>query len=208
MDNEKPTNFSVLAALNVNEHTEKKQTGNGRALTYLSWAWAWDTFKRFYPDAKYQIRHWDGKPYFFEPGLGYMVETEVTAGGETYSMWLPVMDGANNAMKEVSWSYTTKTGKVVEVAAATMFDINTSIMRCLTKNMAMFGLGLYIYAGEDLPQEQFVPMSEKQRNTLIEMGANFDSLCQYLKVASPDQITFAMAEALIKAKERKEANDL
>ena len=140
MEDKNQTNFDKLSALNVNEHTEKKDAGNGRRLTYLSWAWAWDTFKRFYPDAKYEIKHWEGKPYLFGAGLGYMVETEITAGGETYSMWLPVMDGANNAMKDVPWSYTTKTGKVVEVAPATMFDINTAIMRCLTKNMRLYFL--------------------------------------------------------------------
>jgi len=66
-------------------------------------------------------------------------------------MWLPVMDGANKAMKATAYTYTTKYGEK-NVEAATMFDINKTIMRCLTKNLAMFGLGLYIYAGEDLPE--------------------------------------------------------
>ena len=202
---ENKTNFEKLTQVNVNEHTERKPAGQGRTLTYLSWAWAWDYFKRAFPDAKYEITHWDGKPYLFDPQLGYMCETQITAGGETHCMWLPVMDSGNNAMKAEPYSYTTKRGNVVEVAAATMFDINTTIMRCLTKNMAMFGLGLYIYSGEDVPQTPFEPMTAEQRSKLLEMGANFDTLCKYLKVQSPDQISVEMADALIKAKEQKDA---
>lgn len=202
---ENKTNFEKLTQVNVNEHTERKPAGQGRTLTYLSWAWAWDYFKRAFPDAKYEITHWDGKPYLFDPQLGYMCETQITAGGETHCMWLPVMDSGNNAMKAEPYSYTTKRGNVVEVAAATMFDINTTIMRCLTKNMAMFGLGLYIYGGEDVPQTPFEPMTAEQRSKLLEMGANFDTLCKYLKVQSPDQISVEMADALIKAKEQKDA---
>jgi hypothetical protein len=86
-----------------------------------------------------------------------MVMTEMTVDGITHEMWLPVMDNKNKAMKDVE--YTTKNGKYdVTVQPATMFDINTAIMRCLTKNISMFGLGLYIYAGEDLPEE-----SEEQK---------------------------------------------
>ena len=76
--------------------------------------------------------------------------TEVTIAGETLEMWLPVMDGANKAMKSTQYSYTTRYGEK-SVEAATMFDINKTLMRCLVKNLAMFGMGIYIYAGEDLP---------------------------------------------------------
>lgn len=154
--------FKKLNAINVNENTEKK---NG--LTYLSWAWAWAELKKVYPDATYQIRQFDGKPYLYDSDLGYMVMTEMTVDGITHEMWLPVMDGANKAMKDVPYTYEVKeydrgkwTGGYVEktVQPATMFDINTAIMRCLVKNIAMFGLGLYIYAGEDLPEE-----SEEQK---------------------------------------------
>jgi hypothetical protein len=71
-------------------------------------------------------------------------------------MWLPVMDGANQAMKHESYEYSTRYG-VKTVDAATMFDINKTLMRCLTKNLAMFGLGLYIFAGEDLPDTDAAP---------------------------------------------------
>jgi hypothetical protein len=143
--NEKST-FEILSAINCNDKTEKK---NG--LTYLSWAWAWGITKKNFPDAKYRVVNYDSKPYLFDSDLGYLVTTEVTINGETIPMSLPVMDGANKAQKNISYEYETKFGKK-NVAAATMFDINTAIMRCLTKNLAMFGLGHYIYAGEDLPQ--------------------------------------------------------
>ena len=91
-------------------------------------------------------------PFVFDPNMGYMCSTEVTIKGETLEMWLPVMDGANKAMKLEAYEYTTKYGNK-SVQGASMFDINKTIMRCLVKNLAMFGLGHYIYAGEDLPQD-------------------------------------------------------
>ena len=123
--------FEELYKLNVNDKTEKK--GN---LTYLSWAFAWAEFKKVYPDANYEIQHFDGAYCTGNEKIGYMVNTKVTAGEQTYEMWLPVMDSRNNT-----------------ILAPKMTEINKTIMRCLTKNLAMFGLGLYIYAGEDLPED-------------------------------------------------------
>ena len=147
--------FNNLYALNVNDRTEKK---NG--LTYLTWAVAWAEFKKQYPSATYRIVK-DANtnlPYFVDERLGIIVYTEVTVDGLTYEMWLPVMDGANKAMRLEPYTYQVwdkyKNNYVEKkVDAATMFDINKTIMRCLVKNLAMFGLGLYIYAGEDLPEE-------------------------------------------------------
>jgi hypothetical protein len=141
-----------LIKLNVNENTEKKNN-----LTYLSWAWAWTEILKQDPEASYEVLMFDNKPYVFDENLGYMVFTKVTAFGDTKTMQLPVMDGANKAQKNVEYTYQVKdytTGGMKEktVAPATMFDINTAIMRCMTKNLALFGLGLYIYAGEDLPE--------------------------------------------------------
>ncbi len=138
--------FENLYAINVNDKTEDKD-----GLTYLSWAWAWAEVKKVYPEATYNIKRFDRNlPYVYDENTGYMVFTDVTIDGLTHEMWLPVMDGHNKAMK--SRPYTVKTKyKEIPVNAATMFDINKAIMRCLTKNLAMFGLGLYIYAGEDLP---------------------------------------------------------
>ena len=150
--------FTELNAINVNEHTEKKKTGSTE-LTYLSWAWAWGEFKKKCPTATYEIKRFENnQPYFFDENLGYMVFTSVTVDNLTYEMWLPVMDSANKAMKKEPYTYQVKdkfTKNLVDKTceAATMFDINKTIMRCLVKNLAMFGLGLYIYAGEDLPED-------------------------------------------------------
>ena len=140
--------FETLNTINVNDKVEKKSN-----LTYLSWAWAWAEVKKAYPKAIYRVISdpSTNKPYFYDENLGYMVVTAVTIEGETLEMWLPVMDGANQAMKKESYEYSTRYG-VKTVDAASMFDINKTLMRCLTKNLAMFGLGLYIYAGEDLPE--------------------------------------------------------
>jgi DNA-directed RNA polymerase subunit RPC12/RpoP len=155
MAEKKTTNNSVwekLSRIDCSEHTEKKQD-----LTYLSWAWAWGVLKEAYPQASYQVREWNGIPYLHDPYLGYLVETSVTIEGETLTMRLPVMNSSNKAMKhepyEIVYKPKNKQPYTVAVEAATMFDINTAIMRCLVKNLAMFGLGLYIYAGEDLPED-------------------------------------------------------
>ena len=143
--------FNTLNAINVNDRTEKK---NG--LTYLSWAWAWTEVKKQYPDAKYEIKKFENNlPYVYDDKTGYMVFTEVTIEGITHEMWLPVMDGANKTMLDHPYTYQVKdkkNGGFVEkqVEVATMFDVNKTIMRCLTKNLAMFGLGLSLYQGEDL----------------------------------------------------------
>jgi hypothetical protein len=150
------TIFETLSKVDVSQHIEKKKTGKTE-LSYLSWSWAWAEVKKLYPQAKYEIKMFDGLPYIFDAKTGYMVFTEVTINDETHSMWLPVMDGANKAMKDVPYEYQVKSyGKSVNKTcqAATMFDINKTIMRCLVKNLAMFGLGLYIYSGEDLPEAE------------------------------------------------------
>ena len=131
--------FEEVYAINVNERTEKK--GN---LTYLSWAWAWAEFKKLYPNANYKVDKFDGNYCTGNEKLGYMVRTEVSANDLTYEMWLPVMDMRNNTILQPK-----------------MTEVNKTIMRCLTKNLAMFGLGLYIYAGEDLPESEEVEEQEK-----------------------------------------------
>lgn len=170
MENEEKTTWKVLSATDCSKYTDKKNN-----LTYLSWAWAWGLVKEKYPDVNYKVRQYDGKPYLFDENLGYLVTTEVTINGETIEMSLPVMDSANKAQKHIPYSYTVKeykngkyTGNFIEknVEPATMFDINTAIMRCLTKNLAMFGLGHYIYAGEDIPQ-QIENTVELQQQSLI-----------------------------------------
>ena len=102
----------------------------------------------------YKIHQFRGNnlPYVYDPNTGHMVFTEITIDGLTHTMWLPVMDAANKAMKDKSYTYNTKYKKGILVEAATMFDVNKTIMRCLVKKLAMFGLGLYTFAGEDLPE--------------------------------------------------------
>ena len=145
--------FQQLYTLNLNDKVENK---NG--LTYLSWANAWAAFKMVYPNATYRIikNPQTNLPYFADE-TGIMVYTEITADHQTYEMWLPVMDASNKAMKLEAYTYQVwdKTNrKYVErkVEAASMFDINKTVMRSLVKNLAMFGLGLYIFAGEDMPE--------------------------------------------------------
>jgi len=144
----KQTVFERLSAINVNEKVEKKSN-----LTYLSWAWAWSETKKACPDATYRIGNVD-----YDEDLGFMCHTTVTIEGETLEMWLPVMDGANKSMLKKSYTYQTRYGEKT-VEAATTFDINKTIMRCLVKNLAMFGMGIYIYAGEDLPETPNQPIA-------------------------------------------------
>ena len=125
--------FAVLNAINVNEHTEKK---NG--LTYLSWAWAWQEVKKHYPDATYTIyENRDGMNYHTD-GRTCWVKTGVTINGIEHIEYLPVMDYRNAS---------------IPFDKVTSFDVNKAIQRSLTKAVARHGLGLYIYAGEDLPED-------------------------------------------------------
>ena len=161
--------FEKLFQLDLNNKTEKKKSGK-ITLTYLSWSYAWSEFVKVYEDATYEIiKNSNGLPYFVD-GSGAMCYTKVTAGGLTHEMWLPVMNGANKAMKATPYNYSVKglngapdTTKTVE--ALTMFDVNKTVMRCLVKNLAMFGLGLYIYAGEDLPELPPVQNINKEQVT-------------------------------------------
>ena len=140
--------FQELYSLDVGKYVEEKQ-----GLSYLTWSYAWAEFKKIYPDATYEVKKDEqGRCYFGDEQIGYMVYTTVTAGGLSYEMWLPVMDNANKSMKLNAYKYQTRSGEK-SVDAISMFDINKAVMRCLVKNLAMFGLGLYIYAGEDLPED-------------------------------------------------------
>lgn len=149
--NEEKSVFLTLNALDCTEHIDKRSTKDGE-LSYLSWPWAWAEVKKRYPDASYTVyKDENQRPYVEDPDMGLMCYTTVTINGQTLEMWLPVMDSSNRAMRRAEYTYTTKNGEG-KVKAATMFDVNKTIMRCLVKNLAMFGLGLYIYAGEDLPE--------------------------------------------------------
>lgn len=199
--------FEELYALNVNDNTEKK---NG--LTYLSWAWAIAEVLKKQPDMTYEILRFENNlPYVYDENTGYMVFTKVTIQGITREMWLPVMDGANKTMLDHEYTYQVrdyKTGEVKEktVAKATMFDINKTIMRCLTKNLAMFGLGLYIYAGEDLPEEETSKKIEEDQIKKIKKlvpKENFDAMLNYYKIDKIEDMSYEDAVALIERKTKK-----
>jgi len=124
--------FTTLNSVNVNGKTEKK---NG--LTYLSWAWAWGEVKKLFPNSTYTIyENPDGWCYHTD-GRTAWVKTGVTVNGIEHIEYLPVMDHRN---------------KSIPLEAITSFDVNKAIQRSLTKAVARHGLGLYIYAGEDLPE--------------------------------------------------------
>ena len=134
MATEKST-FAVLNAINCNEHTEQKKTGY-TSLTYLSWAWAWQICKQNFPDAFYTIyENADGWNYHTD-GRTAWVKTGVTINGLEHIEYLPVMNARNQS---------------IVLEDVTSFDVNKAIQRSLTKALARHGLGLYIYAGEDLP---------------------------------------------------------
>ena len=126
---EQVNHFARLNAINVSEHIEKKG-----GYSYLSWPYAVSQLRLAYPTATWEVRRFDGLPYL-ACEAGVFVEVAVTVQGVTLSQLHPVLDARNKPL-----------------LAPTVFDINTSIMRALVKGIALHGLGLYIYAGEDLPQ--------------------------------------------------------
>ena len=143
METKQDSVFKTLNAINVNEHVEQK---NG--LTYLSWAWAWAKVKELYPDATYTVyENKDGWNYHSD-GKTCWVKTGVTINGLEHIEMLPVMDYRNSS---------------IPADKVTSFDVNKAIQRSLTKACARHGLGLYIYAGEDLPEEVKKEAEEKKQ---------------------------------------------
>lgn len=123
------TTYQKLAAMNVNEHVERK----GK-FSYLSWSWAVDALRKASPTATWEVIRFNGLP-FLSTDCGYFVEVAVTVDQITLSQIHPVLDNNNRPIQ-----------------APNSFQINTSIQRCLVKAIALHGLGLYIYSGEDLPE--------------------------------------------------------
>lgn len=168
-NNKKP--FELLNAINVNGHTEQK---NG--LTYLSWAWAWAEVKKAYPDANYTIyEDANGRPYHTD-GRTCWVKTGVTIEGLEHIEYLPVMDYRNAS---------------IPLDKVTSMDVNKAIQRSLTKACARHGLGLYIYAGEDLPEEEIKAKAEDLRDekesliAVIEDCIDIDDLTKIWKTNTP-----------------------
>ena len=180
--------MNELLSVNVNSHTEKK---NG--LTYLSWAWAWAEVLKHDPQATW-VTHTYGPPGAEEPcmrvGKTAMVHVSVTVKGLRRECMLPVMDHRNKAIPEPD-----------------AFQVNTAIMRCLAKAIAMHGLGLYIYAGEDLPE---VDKTEDKPKTIERKDAGgvikgTDGAMERLTVEEREYIQELAADAL-QAFEQSPAN--
>jgi len=195
--------YNELRKIDCSEHIEKLNQNNIQ-LSYLSWSWALDTIQQILP-ISYKIKQFvDGNgnnvPYQFDKSTGYMVFTEVTILGITKSMWLPVMDGANKAMKDEPYSYKTKFSGDKWVQPATMFDVNKTIMRCLVKNLSVFGLGLYIYAGEDLPPKEKEYITPEQKQAFKELGVKVEGVLNTYGVSSIDLLEKEQAQYVIDSK--------
>ena len=153
--------FAKLNAINVTEHLEKKGQ-----FSYLSWPWAVQQLRQVEPTATWEVKRWNGLP-FLKTDCGYFVEVALTVQGVTLSQIHPVLDSKNDPIEKPN-----------------SFDINTSIQRCLVKAIALHGLGLSVYAGEDLPvtdQQGQVPTT-KPKAPVTEHPASAP--------ASPAQIRF------------------
>lgn len=141
--------FEKLNEINCNSMTEKK---NG--LTYLSWAHAWKELKRLYPRSYYTVYQNDLEWNYFSDNKTCWVKTGVTVVTDDYEVehieFLPVMDYRN---------------KSIPLDLVTSFDVNKAIQRSLTKAVARHGLGLYIYAGEDLPNEADGSVEERKKES-------------------------------------------
>ena len=144
--------MQTLLHINVNNNVEKK---NG--LSYLSWAWAWAECLKADPAATWGVINYGDKPCMYI-GKTAMVHTFVTINGLRRECLLPVMDHKNKAIPEPD-----------------AFALNTAIMRCMTKAISMHGLGLYLYAGEDMPQAED-PASAAERERLANRGHELDTL--------------------------------
>lgn len=163
--------MSELLRINVNEHTEKK---NG--LSYLSWAWAWAEVLKVDPQATWEAVEFDGFPASFAPDGSALVKTLVTIKGHTKSCWLPVMNHRNQAIKNPD-----------------AFAVNTALVRCLTKCISMHGLGLYIYAGEDLPEGE---EEKKEEKPVTETGFRSSATMGEYENLQPEEQAYIMELAI------------
>lgn len=176
--------FETLNNINVNDYTETKNN-----LTYLSWSWAWKILKSNFPDSNYTIYENNDGRFYFDDGRTCWVKTGVTVNGLEHIEYLPVMDYRNQS---------------ITVDKVTSTDVNRAIQRSLTKSIARHGLGLYIYAGEDLPDSELdehkaatknvleTPIDEPKRKTLLKemerTGVSEKKLFYNLGVSSWEEI--------------------
>lgn len=150
------TTFEYLSELNVSTKTEKKGEGE-KALTYLPWSDAWGEIMKYDPDADYKVYRNDQGWNYFTDGRTAWVEVGAIVKGRERKMMLPVMNNRNQA---------------IPLSNMTSTDVNKAIMRCLVKALAMHGLALYIYQGEDLPEAAAIEVREKRmKQAVAEMKA-------------------------------------
>src|SRR5271154_5644203 len=150
--------FEILSKMNVSEHVEKKGL-----FSYLSWPYAVAQLRLSDPSASWEVKRFGGVP-FLKTETGYFVEVAVTVAGVTLSQIHPVLDARNKP-----------------IASPTAFDINTSIQRCLVKAIALHGLGLYVYAGEDLPNGEEQPKPEPKITPVQHQRLITEAQLRYLK---------------------------
>lgn len=155
LDEKRSLCFDALYNMNLGDKIEKKDN-----LSYLTWSEAWKAFKEIYPSATFRvICNPDTKlPYFVDGQIGIIVFTEVTADDLTQQCFLPVLNSSMKPMRLEAYNYTVydkQNKRQIEKTceAANAFDLNRALMRCLVKNLALFGLGLKLYQGEDIPCE-------------------------------------------------------
>lgn len=164
MDDKIDNIFNKLNAINVSELISKKDTnkrnpdGSKVELSYLAWADCLEIAYKNFADNEiswvvYENPQYDNLPIWGNAKLGYFTKTQVTIKGVSKKMFLPVMDGNNNYLIDEPYQYATKYG-TKKVDAINVFEINKSVLRCLVKNFALFGIGLYVYKGEDLPTDE------------------------------------------------------
>ena len=208
--------FKELYEIDVKDKVEQK---NG--LNYLSWAYAWAEAKKIDEKANYNILRFENNlPYVYDDHTGYMVFTTMTINDITHEMFLPVMDNANKPMLAYEYTYKVKKKKQngeyeyeeKTVKPATMFDINKTLMRCLTKNIAMFGLGLKLYQGEDSPtvttkeeaEKIVVNFGKHQGKTLKEILEIDKKYIEWLREKATDENIKAGVELLSPALTKEE----
>ena len=197
--NEDP--YKVLSRINVNEHTEKK---NG--LTYLSWAWAWDTLLSYYPESYTSIKrpmetdfpYWsDGNTCWVDVGVTLVWNDNERTRTEVF----PIMDYKN---------------KSIPADKVTSFDVNTALQRAWTKCIARHGLGFYIYAGQDLPNEEAEAEKAKNAPVTYEQILKIEQLYSELEIETMlkrmkkpaiTAITTAQADKMIAKRDRSLVND-
>ena len=174
-------NVQELLKLNVNEHTEKKAN-----LTYLSWAWAWAEALKADQQASFTVQMFGDKCYMEINGTA-MVWVTVTMFGKPMVCQLPVMDNTNKPITIEGTTTVNKYGKEI-INKLDSFNVNTAIMRCMTKALSLHGLGLYIYSGDDLPsfvepESTIEPDSMTELFAAIEKSKTEDELKLAYKIA-------------------------